>query len=277
MKRKPVAAGMVLAIAAIACSLGPAPAHAQLKNCALLSTSPSDYKIVLDDLSFGSEAAKNDAFLSGLQARLRFALTSQLNEIRASAKVLQSNLQVPMKLVTCDGRRPSLEGSEFTNALAANLSNERVVVEMWGTLELRKNASGVTTPHALIGYTIPPVQHYVRENVPIHLHLIQYPKTGAARSPEELENVAELYPFALVGLGTKAAKASLYDLAVWAFTRAEGGIQEAKLAGGPNDALDALLAYVKRASCMTRASALKDANYKGPLTLVPAQPCGVER
>lgn len=275
MKRKPAILRITLTTVASVALLAPAAARAALTNCALISTSPSDYKIVLDDLSFGSEAAKNDAFLSGLQARLRFALMSQLNEIRASAKVLQSSLQVPLTLVACDGRKPSAFGNEFTKALAENLSNERVVVEMWGTLDLRTSASGVSTPHALIGYTIPPVQHYVREDVPAHLYVLEYPKKGAARSPEELENVAELYPFALVGLGTKAAKARLYDLAVWAFTRAEGGIQDARLTGS-NSGLDALMAYVKRSSCMTRASALTDPNYAGPLKLIPSQPCAVE-
>jgi hypothetical protein len=123
---------------------------------------------------------------------------------------------------------------------------------------------------------MPPVQHYFDQADAPPLHLLSYPKTGAAGSIAELENLPELPAFALVGLATKAAKANRYDLAVWAFTRAEAGIADAKLAG-PNPRLDALLGYVKRAACETRSSARKDPGYRGPLTLVPAQACsGVE-
>jgi len=261
-----------LAAAALACFLGPAVAYAQLTNCAKLRGDPGVYKVVLDDFAFASDAARKHADLAALRDRLKFAFDGQLNVLKASAKQLDQSLQVPMRMVFCAGRSPSLEGSEFTNALAENLSDERVVVEMWGTLDLRTDDSGVTSPRAMIGYAIPPVQHYVREEAP-PIHLLQYPKTGAAQSTEELENLAELSAFALVGLGTKATKANRYDLAVWAFTRAEAGILDAQLAGA-NEGLGALLAYVKRAACLTRARAREDRSYTGPLTLVPAKPCG---
>jgi hypothetical protein len=249
------------------------PAHAELKNCSKLIDSPGDYKVVLDDLAFASTAAQNNPDLAALRGRVQFNFTGQLERIRASARELNSSLEVPMQLIVCEGRKPSLNGSEFTPQLAEALSNERVVVEMWGILDLRTTAAGGAAPRVMIGYVIPPVQHYVTATEAPPIHVLQYPKTGAAQSPDELENLPELYAFALVGLGTKAAKANRYDLAVWAFNRAEAGILDARVAG-PSDSLGTLLAYVKRAACLTRASAQKDHNYSGPLTLVPVKSCG---
>lgn len=268
--RQQLTASLVLTLAAFGA------AHADLKNCDTLSDNPGDYKVVLDDFSFASPAAQANTQLAALGETLQFNFAGQLDALRASARQLDRNLQVPMRLVFCTGRQPSLDGSDFTAARAEQLSDERVVVEMWGKLDLSAVAGGAPSPTARIGYVIPPVQHYVDEADAPPVHVMAYPKTGAVGSIAELENLPELPAFALVGLGTKAAKANRYDLAVWAFTRAEAGIADAKLAGA-NPRLEALLAYVKRAACETRATARKDANYRGPLTLVPAQACaGVE-
>jgi hypothetical protein len=254
---------------------GVGTAHAELKNCGNLDANPGDYKVVLDDFSFASAAAQANVELAALRDRLQFSFNSQLDALRAKARQLDRNMQVPMRLVFCAGRQPSLDGSDFTAARAEQLSDERVVVEMFAKLDLSAAGGGTFAPSARIGYVIPPVQHYAEE-ADAPLHVLAYPKTGAAGSIEELENLPELSAFALVGLGTKASKANRYDLAVWAFTRAEAGIADAKLAG-TNPRLDALLAYVKRTACATRTSARNDPGYKGPLTLVPAQPCaGVE-
>jgi hypothetical protein len=231
---------------------------------------------VLDDFAFASAAAQANAGLAALRDTLQFNFAGQLDVLRAAARQLDRNMQVPMRLVFCAGRQPSLDGSDFTAARAEQLSDERVVVEMWGKLDLSAVAGGTPAPTARIGYVIPPVQHYVDEADAPPVHVLAYPKTGAAGSIAELENLPELQAFALVGLGTKASRANRYDLAVWAFNRAEAGIADAKLAG-VNPRLDALLTYVKRAACETRTSARKDPDYKGPLTLVPAQACsGVE-
>lgn len=261
---------------ALLCFALAAPAYAQLKNCASLNSNPSDYKIVLDDFSFASGAAQQNADLAALRDRLQFNLNVQLDALKASARQLDRTLQVPMRPVVCAGRQPSLDGSEFTDALAERLSDGRVVVEMWGTLDLRAANGGVPMPRAMIGYAIPPVQHYFSESEAPAIHLLAYPKQGGGQTVEELENLPELPAFALVGLGTKALRANRYDLAVWAFTRAEAGIRDALLAGS-NSNLDALRGYVQRAACTARQQAHADAAYAGALKLVPAQPCGVEQ
>ena len=260
-------------IAIVVASMAASPlAQAALTNCANLNANPADYKVVLDDFSYASAAAKENADLSALKERLQFNFNGQLDVLKAAARQLDRNLQVPLRLVFCAGRQPSLNGDEFTKALAERLSDERVVVEMWGTLDLRSSAGAAPVPRVMIGYTIPPLQHYLTEDEAPPLHVIAYPKAGTGQSADELENLPELPAFALVGLGTKAARANRYDLAVWAFNRAEAGIVDAQLAGS-TQRLDTLLVYVKRAACMTRVKAQADQTYTGLLKAVPAKTC----
>jgi hypothetical protein len=77
-----------------------------------------------------------------------------------------------------------------------------------------------------------------------------------------------------VGLGTKARQAKSYDLAVWAFTGAQARIIEAELSGS-SPTRTALLDYVKRAACLTRAGARADQTYTGILKALPAETCTV--
>ncbi|HYM33949.1 MAG TPA: hypothetical protein VET48_01065, partial [Steroidobacteraceae bacterium] len=150
-------------------------ANAALTNCSNLILNPGDYKVVLDDLAFASQPAKNNADLAALKERLQFNLNGQLDALKASAKKLNQNLQVPLRVVTCVGRLPSPNGDEFTDDLAEHLSDERVVVEMWGTLDLKPVGGGNSSPRAMIGYAIPPVQHYVANEAPA-IHVLVYPK-----------------------------------------------------------------------------------------------------
>jgi hypothetical protein len=258
MKRWSVVALLVAAFASPA-------SYAQLKNCTNLGANGTDYKIVVDDFAFVSANPEQNAALTALRDRLQFNVNVQLDMLKSAARE-SGNLTVLMRPVTCVGRRPSLDGSEFTAALAERLSDAKVVVEMWGTLDMQAGT------RAMIGYAIPPVQHYFTQSEAPPIHLLSYPKTGIGAA-EALENLPELPAFALVGLGTKAARNGSYDLAVWAFTRAEAAITQAQpTVANPN--LEALLAYVQRAACVTRASAKSDPGYRGALKLVPAQSCG---
>src|SRR5262245_52366309 len=242
------------ALALLAGTLARPAGHAQRSNRADLSAISGQYKIVLDDFAFVSANAEQNAALTALRDRLQFNVNVQLDALKSAAREF-GNLQVPMRPVTCAGRRPSPEGSEFTAALAERLSDARVVVEVWGTLDMHSGT------RARIGYVIPPVQRYFAPDEAPAIHLLAYPKTGAG-PVEELENLPELPAFALVGLGTKAARAKNYDVAVWAFTRAEAAIVQAQPAvSNPN--LDALLAYVQRSACQARAGAKSDPGYKG--------------
>ncbi len=246
--------------------------HAALTNCPDLNEFPGEYKVVLDELTLATTAS-GAAELAALKSLLQFNFNSQINGLRSTAARLPQNRNLRLRLVLCSGRSPSFNGGEFTATLAERLSDERVVVEMWGVLDLLPAAGAAAVPQARIGYVIPPLQHYEKgADAPPALHVIAYPKPTDARAVTAVDALPELRAFALVGLGTKAARAKTYDLAVWAFTLAQTSIADAR-SGGPAPELDALLAYVRHAGCVVRANARADSNYRGPLRLLAAQRC----
>jgi hypothetical protein len=260
----------------VAALLVAAPASAELRNCPKLAGDTNAYKVVLDDFSFASTAAGNDPDLAALKNDLQFNFGAQLRTITSAAQKLNRDLAVPLVVVECPGRQPSLDGQEFTPELAETLSDNRVVVEMWGRFDLRNDTVGKTTRRATVGYVIPPVQHYAGSEDAPPIHVLDYPKSGTVVAAAELTNLPEMPAFALVGLGTKAARAKRYDLASWAFNRAEGSLLDAQRAAANPD-LEALLDYVRREACKVRADARRDSTYTGPLKLAPDRTCPQSR
>jgi hypothetical protein len=252
--------------------LPPALVQAQLADCQVLGSGSQTYKVVMDELSLAGGATAGSAAVVNLKELLAFNLTTQLEEFRGDVATLGGSPAVELGLINCPGRRPSLNGTEFTPQRVETLSDQRVVVELWGTL-LASSDAATAGPHAMIGYVIPPVLHYRPAPAVPGQFLIQYPKAGGDAA-DVLRKLPEASAFALVGLATKARKARNYDLAVWAFTRSEGRIRDAQQSGGTAE-LSSLLAYVRRAGCETRQSARTDSLYRGPITLTPQENCGV--
>ena len=253
--------------------LAPALGQAQLADCQVLGSGTEVYKVVMDELSLASGANAASAAVLNLKERLTFNLSTQIEEFHDEVEALKVSPVVELGLIDCPGRKPSLNGTEFTPQRVETLSDQRVVVELWGTL-LASGDGAAAGPHAMVGYVIPPVLHYRSATAIPGQFLIQYPKAGGDASAV-LNKLPEASAFALVGLGTKARKARKYDVAVWAFTRSEGHIREAQQSGGGTAELNRLLAYVRQAACETRQSARTDSLYRGPITLTPSENCGV--
>ena len=251
--------------------LAPALGQAQLAECQVLGSGSGTYKVVMDELSLAAGAGAGSAATVNLKELLAFNLVTQLEEFRRDVAALGVSPAVELGLINCPGRRPSLNGTEFTPQRVETLSDQRVVVELWGTL--LAGSDDAAGPHAMIGYVIPPVLHYRPAPEIPGQFLIQYPKAGGDAS-DVLRKLPEASAFALVGLATKARKARNYDLAVWALTRSEGRIREAQQSGGTAE-LGSLLAHVRRAACETRQSARADSLYSGPITLTPKENCEV--
>jgi hypothetical protein len=246
--------------------------RADLADCQSLGAGSQSYKVVMDDLAFASTAAAAGASAVNLKERLTFNLRNQLAEFQRDVAGLGINPAVDLGVINCLGRKPSLNGTEFTPQRIETLNDQRVVVELWVTL-LDQAEGAASGPHAMIGYVIPPVLHYGGAAGVTAPFLIRYPKADGG-PVDVLHKLPEASAFALVGLAVKAQKARKYDLAVWAFGRSEGSIQDAQRSGATAE-VDALLAYVRTAACKTRQSARADAQYRGPLTLTSAESCTV--
>lgn len=244
--------------------------QADLADCQSLGAGSQAYKVVMDDLSFATTAAAAGASSVNLKERLTFNLKNQLAEFQRDVAGLGINPAVDLGVINCLGRKPSLNGTEFTPQRIETLNDQRVVVELWVTLLEQTGAGG---PHAMIGYVIPPVLHYGGAAGVSAPFLIRYPKSDGG-SIDVLHKLPEASAFALVGLAVKAQRARKYDLAIWAFGRSEGSIQEAQRSGATAE-VSALLAYVRTAACRTRQSARADSQYRGPITLTAAEACEV--
>ncbi len=246
-----------------------ATARAQLADCQALGAPGAQYKVAIDDLSIASATVPVDPELAQLRERLQFSLHGRIEALQAAASAKSPTLSVPLSVVDCKVRRPSVTGAEFTPQLAETLSNSRVVLEFWGTVEPRTGAAQSLT--ARLGYVIPPVMFY--DSAAPSLHLIQYPKVAAGGATVEgLEDLPELSAFALVGLATKADRAKNYDLAAWAFTNAEAAIGDAQRAGRTTS-VENLARYVERQSCLMRNRARTDQEYSGGLKATLREEC----
>ena len=249
--------------------LAPGVAAAQLAECAALGGGSGGYKVVIDEISWADVPDASKPSLENLKQRIAFTLNTQLQEFQSDVASQKLNPAVGLGLVNCVNRRPSMSGAEFTSARVETLNDQRVVVELWGSLLVP--AENPARPHAIIGYVIPPVVHYLSDAAIPGQFLIKYPKDGQSAA-DAVEKLPEASAFALVGLAVKARKALKYDLAVWAFNLSEGRIHDAQKSGN-TAALGKLLAYVRLAKCQTRESARADAQYRGPLTLTPKETC----
>ena len=256
-----------LALAAIACALFAGElAHAALRNCDALNGVPGEDKIVVGDLAPSPDGAPPDAG-ARLAQRRRSHIAAQVRALRSDALSNDPRRQLSIRLVTCANRKPAFDGSDFTPALTERLSDDRVVLEMWGDEDITSDSAALQ-----VGFVIPPLQLYEPGVAAAAMPALRFPRPGAAGTGQP-EQLLELEAFALVGIGTKAARAKQYDAAVWAFNQAIARI--GKVPQAPAE-LAVLRTHLAQAACQTAARARADASYRGPLRLVPPRRCGGE-
>ena len=270
--------------AVAACLLMPGIALAELAVCPEISSDSDSFKVVLDQLSvpapvIATAPTPAEAALVKLKVLLEISLNFQLQEIKKEIDLNKYTPAIDLGLVNCLNRKPSLGGVEFTPAHIDLLNDQRVVVELWGTLLASDDSAG--GPRATIGYIIPPVLIYRSEPAVPGRYLIQYPN-GSLSASEALQKLPEASAFALLGLAVKARKALKYDLAVWAFERSTSSLTTAlKLSGhAPPDAagdpgLIRLLAYARLAACETRNAARANSQYLGSIAVTEKETCKV--
>jgi hypothetical protein len=261
---------VVRAVSAMVLLWLPGLAAADLKECAELGAGSGHYKVVIDELALPADSSAAASALADLKQRIAFTLSTQLQEFQSEVASQKVNPTIDMGVVTCANRKPSLTGAEFTAARVETLSDQRVVVELWGNL--LAPGENQTAPRAMLGYVIPPVKHYLSGPAVPGLFLIEYPKEGATQF-DAVNKLPEASAFALLGLAVKARKALKYDLAVWAFNRSSGSMKIAQESGGTGN-LKPLLDYIEVAICQTREAARADPQYRGALTLTARKVCG---
>jgi hypothetical protein len=130
------------------------PCWAQLRPCS--GAAEPGQKVLVDDIS-GAQSV----VLSLLKQRIDAALVKlQLESRAAGPSGAASGVEVErVRALRCSERHPS-DGSAFTTAIARELNNNEVVLEVWAETTPLPPAEGPGL-RALVGYALVPLRHYV--------------------------------------------------------------------------------------------------------------------
>ena len=266
--------------AAVSCWLVMAPlaARAQLVDCPAIRYA-SSYKVVMDDLFFAKPAMETDADLRLLMDRLRFIVNNRLTGLALEMRGA-THQSIPLSLVSCPGRHP-LDASEFDHDRSQDLTDSKVVLEVWGTLDGVVQGGRIDAREARVGYAVLPLRFYEFGAVDLPgIYVLRYPRSGTAPAGDLsvlFEQLPELDAYAALGVGLKAAKAKDFDLAVQFLKKSEALLGSVPKGASTLDATlqQALVDYVRKKTCETIKAALDYPPYQGGLRLVYAarKPC----
>ena len=185
------------------------PCAAQLRPCAGASTELG-HKLLVDDITGVQSGA-----LTALEQRIDAALTRLQLETRAAlpASAAKAFEVERVRTVRCLQRRPSGPAA-FTEAMARELNNNEVVLEIWAeTVPLP--ASEGPGFRAVVGYALVPLRHYQPRSLQGVITVER--KTRSVDSPDDLLAVLDqsgtLAIYAAVGSGMRFFYAEEYDQA----------------------------------------------------------------
>ena len=214
------------------------------------------YKVVLDDIKFGSGSASEQ------DKQLMDLLNSHL---RGRLEDSDDELTVRYHLVRCNGRLPDGEAS-FPPLTMTGLVNRDVVLEIWG--EVFGPAEG--KQRVFINYVMMPLPS---ETVSPFLQRAYTPKAGS--SPNEivewLANLNELSSYARIARAVRLLSVkgpAGYDRAKADLDTASSNLRLA-FAPNPTAPQKELLAFVSKRKCELLQDARTNSEYKGPLRLLP--------
>ena len=134
-------------------ALASLPCAAQLRPC--VGASEPGQKLLVDDISGVQSGA-----LTVLEQRIDAALAKLQLETRAALPASAAGVPVNrVRALRCVQRRPAGR-SAFTEAMARELNNNEVVLEVWAETVPLPAAEGPGF-QAIVGYALVPLRHYV--------------------------------------------------------------------------------------------------------------------
>ncbi|MGC4000459.1 MAG: hypothetical protein QM767_24645 [Anaeromyxobacter sp.] len=111
----------------------------------------------------------------------------------------------PVSFVICAHRAPATDGSEFAPPLVARLYNDRVLLEMWGTL-LRSDPGAPPGVEAVINYLLVPVRFAAdrgQAEMPGALQRLSYRAEGTQDFVKLITRPRDVDAFVALSLGYK--------------------------------------------------------------------------
>lgn len=186
-------------IAAFALVFAAAPAQAQLVDCTPPERAP--YVMFLDEPQFTENAFKSQKEMLAFFDALHEHLDQRRDREMAGLP------PAPFRVARCVGRKPSIEGKDYTPEMVRSLYNRSVVIELWSKLDASVKGGKRVAPTAQVNYLLLPLRRAGdegRARAPA-LHRFNYPDgdLGASDFVELLSN-ADLQAFVAAGIGLMA-------------------------------------------------------------------------
>ncbi len=192
-----------------------APIHAaaEIVDC-YRGSDPKLYCIYLDEPAYTKDAFKSDNQMQSFMESLYFLFEQERDSLWIE-KV--DDEEVRVKFIVCDGRKPSIDGSEFDRDLVDLMYNQGVILEIWSKLDAKSRDGKIQQRQAHINYLLVPVEFaFLSNEGPSGLFFVRYPE----KSTVHVENFLELFDqnsdldaFVAASLGIKAQRSGKFKLA----------------------------------------------------------------
>jgi hypothetical protein len=262
--------GRLKLVGAVACVvlLSASQARATIVDCPPAS-GPDSYSVFLSEPTFAPEAFSTKEQMLGYVQRLYY----QLNQKLDNRWIKSPNTEV--QLVLCSNRAPTADGQEFVPSLVNSLYTRRVLLEIWGRLDVEPGTGGSATRTAQMNYLLFPFKQAHNENEPapeaLQRLLYREEKGKSVGDFAKLIDPKDIDAFVAAALGFKLLREQTYDLAHLSLCRANAllkGIEKRQ----PGERTRRDVADLR--SFVLKAAASASSKSAVPGLQVKDQPCG---
>jgi len=270
----PIQALLIIAVLVVSC-LPQGRAVADIQNCP--SPPAGTYAVFIDEPAYTSSAFRDRSDVLQFMNNLRWRLDQSF--VGAGAGVPHASVRFQI----CQGRSPSLDGSDFGNpATIETLYNGAIVLEFWGSLDGQSHGDVITNPTAQINYLLVPVQFATDQNEIALSGILglAYPATHVPPSKNftELLTRSQNIDALLDGaLGYKALREHKFEMAHDSLCQAGlllGQIEPSLTTARQKSDTEALRKFVLESAGRAITGAVRDPHYTGTLKIQnPATPC----
>jgi hypothetical protein len=251
-------------------------AAAQIVDC---QPPPSGYSVFLSEPAFTPAAFPGRQEMRAFLDRLQFELDQGQDARWVHAPAVE------VRFVVCANRSPALDGRDFDATLVDKLHTRRVLLEIWGSLDVVKPADKPSGMRAQINYMLVPIQFAAHRNEggPGGLQRLEYiDAAGPGDFVQLIARPRDIDAFVAAALGFKLLRERSREPAYGNLCRA-GALLEQMLGRetrpGTKKNLQMLRAFVLDSAGRAVKEAQSDAKYSpiGILRLQdPARPCARE-
>ena len=243
-----------LALASACVFLQGARARADIVEC---PPAQSGFTVFLSEPAFSATAFPTKEAMRAFMARLHFHLDQQ----RDGRWVNSPSTDV--RFVLCRNRAPEADGQDFDERLVESLFTHRVLLEIWGQLEMDPQEGGPAQPAAQINYLLVPLRYeeFSEETNSLGLQRLRYPDQGEKASADFVQLIArplDIDAFVAAALGVRLFREKSWDLAHRNLCRANVLLQQMEkrpLGKHQKKAIADLRAYVLKSASVVIAQA----------------------